>query len=70
MMSLITDADHTTCAVAMAAAEPRAGLADVNVVHSPALALASLFLLNPAELGRPGNVQQITRECKALTQTI
>lgn len=61
MMSLITDADHSTCAVAMATAEPRAGLADVNMVHSPALPLSGPLLLNPAELGSPGNAQQLRK---------
>lgn len=65
VVSLITDADHSTCTVAMAAAEPRAGLANVNMVHSPALPLSGPLLLNPAELGRPEtnhtNIQQITK---------
>ena len=60
MVSLITDADHSVCAVAVAAADPRTGLADVNVVHSPALPLSCPLLLNPAELGGPGNIQEIT----------
>lgn len=61
MMSLITDADHSTCAVAVATAEPRAGLADVNMVHPPALPLPGPLLLNPAELGRPGDIQQLRK---------
>lgn len=61
MVSLITDADHSTCAVAVAAAEPRAGFADVNMVHSPALPLSCPLLLNPAELGSSGNIQKITK---------
>ncbi len=61
MVSLITDADHSTCAVAVAAAEPRAGLADVNVVHPPALPLSGPLLLNPAELGSPTNTQLIKK---------
>lgn len=58
MVSLITDADHSTCTVAVAAAQARAGLADINMVHSPALPLSCPLLLNPAELGGPGNIQQ------------
>lgn len=60
MVSLITDADNSTCTVAVAAAQPRAGLANINMVHSPALPLSCALLLNPAELGSPGNIQQIT----------
>jgi len=60
VVSLITDADHSTCTVAVAAAEPRAGFTDVNIVHSPALPFSCPLLLNPAELGGPGNKQQIT----------
>lgn len=61
MVSLITDADHSTCTVAVAAAEPRASFTDINMVHSPALSLSGPVLLNPAELGGPGNIQQITK---------
>lgn len=53
VVPLITDADHPARAVAVAAAEPRAGLADVHVVHPPALPLAGALLLDPAELGGP-----------------
>lgn len=60
MVSLITDADHSTCTVAVATAEPRAGLADVHMVHAPALPLSSPFLLNPAELGGPATNQTKT----------
>lgn len=65
MVSFITDADHSVCTVAVAAAEPRAGLADVNVVHAPALTLSRPLLLNPAELGSPGNIQQITEALRS-----
>ena len=59
MVSLITDADCSACTVAVAAAEPRAGLPDVNMVHAPALTLSCPLLLNPAELGSPKNTQQV-----------
>lgn len=59
MMSLITDADHSTSTVAVATAEPRAGLSNVNMVHSPALTLSCPLFLNPAELSSPGNKQQM-----------
>lgn len=58
MVSLITDADHSTCTVAVAAAESRAGLSNVNMVHSPAVPLSCALFLDPAELSSPGNVQQ------------
>lgn len=61
MVSLITDADHSTSTVAVAAAEPRTGLSNVNMVHSPALSLSYSLLLNPAELGSPLNIQQIIK---------
>lgn len=61
MVSLITDADHSTCTIAVAAAEPWAGLPNVNMVHSPALPFSCPLLLNPAELCSPGNIQQITK---------
>lgn len=51
MVSFITDADYSTCAVPMATAEPWASLANVNIVHSPAMPLSCSLLLNPAELG-------------------
>lgn len=53
VVSLITDADDSTRAVAMAAAEPRAGLPNVYVVDSPALPLSGTLLLDPAELRGP-----------------
>lgn len=56
MVPLITNADYSTSTVAVATAEPRAGLADVNMVHCPALPLSCSILLNPAELGSPGNI--------------
>lgn len=58
MVSLITDADNSTCTVAVAAAEPRAGLSNVNMVHSPAVSLSCPLFLNPAKLSSPGNIQQ------------
>lgn len=53
MVSLITDADDSAGAVAVAAAQPRTGLADVDMVDSPALPLAAALLLEPAELRGP-----------------
>lgn len=53
MVSFITDADDSAGAVAVAAAQPRTGLADVDVVDSPALPLAAALLLEPAELRGP-----------------
>lgn len=53
VVSLITDADDSTCAVAVAAAEPRAGLPNVYMVDSPALPLPGTLLLDPAELCGP-----------------
>lgn len=55
MVSFITDADYSTCTVAMAAAKPGTGLSNVNMVHSPALTLSCPLFLNPAELGCPVN---------------
>lgn len=63
MVPLITDADHPARAVAVAAAEPRAGLADVHVVHPPALPLSGALLLDPAELGGPETKELRTSAC-------
>lgn len=53
MVSLITDADHSAGAVAVATAQPWTRLADVDVVHAPALPLSAALLLQPAELRGP-----------------
>lgn len=50
VVSLVTDADHPASAVAVSAAEPRAGLANVNMVYCPAVTLSRPLLLDPAEL--------------------
>lgn len=59
MVSLITDADDSTGAVSVTAAQTRTGLADVDVVDSPALPLAAALFLEPAELRGPAaqNIQ-------------
>lgn len=59
MVSLITDADHSTCTVTMATAEPGTGLSNINMVHSPALPLSCSLFLNPAELGCPGYIDRV-----------
>lgn len=53
LVSLITYADHSTGTVSVATAEPRTGLANVNMINSPAVPLSSPLLLDPPELGRP-----------------
>lgn len=50
VVSFIADADRSTRAVPMATAEPWASLANVNIIHSPAVPLSCSLLLNPAEL--------------------
>lgn len=53
MVSFVTDADHATCAVPMATAEPWTHLANVHMVNPPAVPLSCTLLLNPAELSSP-----------------
>lgn len=66
MVSFITDADRSARTVAVAAAEPRAGFTDVDMVHSPALPLSCPLFLNPAELGSPGNIEENTKWARLL----
>lgn len=53
MVSFITYADDPTGAVSVTAAQTRTGLADVDVVDSPALPLTTALPLEPAELRGP-----------------
>lgn len=74
MVSLVADADQAASAVAVSAAEPRAGLANVNVIYRPALALSGPLLLDPAELSRSTEkfhqTQQITKVLQVTTGEI
>lgn len=67
VVSLIADADHSAGAVAVSAAEPRAGLADVNMIYGPALTLPAPLLLDPTELS--GSTRQTASNTQAVYAT-
>ena len=60
MVVFVTDAHSSSRAVPMPAAEARARLANVDVVHTPAMPLAGALLLDPTELR--GTVRGRTRK--------
>lgn len=59
VISFVTDADGSTGAVPVTAAQTRTSFPDIHVVYAPAVALAGGLLLNQAELRGAEDKQEI-----------